>query len=275
MQIDVIIPTHNRERIVLNAIESVLNQTYQNFTLYIIDDGSTDETQNALQKFANNPKIRLLKQDNLGVSSARNTGIRSSQSEWIALLDSDDTWLPEKLAVQVDYLKTHQNLRFIHTEELWIRNGVRVNPKLKHQKSGDNLFTRSLDFCLISPSTSLIKRDLIEEHGLFDESFAVCEDYDLWLKILSKEDIGFIEKPLTLKHGGHADQLSTRFVAMDYWRIKSLVKLYESDLSKERKSEIKQVVQKKSEILLKGYLKHDNQNNYQEIKNLILKIGIS
>jgi glycosyltransferase involved in cell wall biosynthesis len=272
MQIDVIIPTYNRASVILNAIDSVLNQTYQDFTLYIIDDGSTDETQSVLQKLANHPKICLIKQDNLGVSSARNKGIKSSHSDWIALLDSDDTWLPEKLETQVKYLKIHKNCRFVHTEELWIRNGIRVNPKIKHQKSSENLFIRSLDFCLISPSTALIRRDLLKEHAYFNESFTVCEDYDLWLKILCREEIGFIQKPLTLKHGGHADQLSTQFVAMDYWRIKSLVNLYAYDLSDEKKIEIKKVIQKKSELLLKGYLKHDNQKHYQEIKNLLLKI---
>lgn len=274
MQIDVIIPTYNRAPVILNAIESVLNQSYQDLTLYIIDDGSTDDTQRVLQKLKNHPKIRLIKQDNLGVSGARNTGIKSSHSDWIALLDSDDTWLPEKLQTQVEYLKIHKNYRFVHSEELWIRNGIRVNPKIKHQKSSENLFIRSLDFCLISPSTTLIRRNLLEEYALFDESFTVCEDYDLWLKIISREQIGFIEKPLTLKHGGHADQLSTQFVAMDYWRIKSLVNLYVSDLSDEKKIQIKKVVQKKSEILLKGYLKHGNQKHYQEIKNLLLQIEI-
>jgi glycosyltransferase involved in cell wall biosynthesis len=273
MQIDVIIPTYNRAHIVINAIESVLNQSYQNFILYIIDDGSTDETQNVLMQFANHPKIHLIKQENLGVASARNTGIKNSHSEWIALLDSDDTWLPEKLTTQVEYLKTHKNFRFVHTEELWIRNGIRVNPKIKHQKSSENLFSRSLDFCLISPSTALLRRDLLLEHGLFDESFTVCEDYDLWLKILAKEDMGFIPTPLTLKHGGHPDQLSTQFVAMDYWRIKSLVNLYKSISSEDKRSEIKNIVQKKSEILLKGYQKHDNQKHYQEISELVLKIS--
>lgn len=241
--------------------------------LYVVDDGSSDDTQVVLDKYKHFPQVHLLFQENRGVSSARNLAVQNSHNKWISFLDSDDEWMPKKLETQVDFIKQNSEYNFVHSEELWIRNGKRVNPKLRHQKGGENLFERSLDLCLISPSTVLMTRELFLSSGPFDESFVVCEDYDLWLKIMIKEKIGFIDEPLTIKNGGHEDQLSTKFVAMDYWRIKSLVKLFKSkDLSEEMKTMIKNVLIKKSEILLKGYLKHQNQKAFDEITSELVGI---
>lgn len=271
MQIDVIIPTYNRGHLVSRAIESVLNQTYQNFILYIVDDGSSDETQNVLKIYKDHHNIRILHRENGGVSQARNYAVNNSTSDWISFLDSDDEWLPNKLQLQVAFLEAHPTIRFLHSEEIWVRNGIRVNPKMKHQKSNEDLFLRSLDFCLISPSTVIMKRDLFLECGGFDNNFVVCEDYDLWLKILLREKIGFISENTAIKNGGHNDQLSTKYVAMDYWRIKSLVSLYQNSQLRdsEKREQIKTVVLKKSEILLRGYLKHQNQEAFDEVTKML------
>jgi glycosyltransferase involved in cell wall biosynthesis len=270
MQIDIVIPTFNRANIVVKAIESVLNQTYKNYKLYIVDDGSTDETLKVLNKYKDSSNIHIIFQKNSGVSAARNNAVKISNSPWISFLDSDDEWLPNKLEVQVAYLKAHPEIRFLHSDEIWVRNGIRVNPKVKHQKNNDNIFLRSLEFCLISPSTVIMKRDLFAECGTFDENFIVCEDYDLWLKVLVKENIGFINNNLTIKNGGHEDQLSTKFVAMDFWRIKSLVALYNnSNLDNLTLIQIENVILKKSEILLRGYLKHQNQKSHAEITSIL------
>lgn len=268
MHIDVIIPTYNRAKVLERAILSVLKQTYKNFTLYVVDDGSTDETACLLEKYKD--QIILLSQSNKGVSSARNLAAFKGSGDWIAFLDSDDEWIHQKLERQINAVANSPELRFFHTEEIWVRNGVRVNPKVKHQKHGADLLVRSLDFCLISPSTSLVRRDLFLEHGGFDEDFTVCEDYDLWLKILTKEEIGFLPEALTIKYGGHLDQLSLQFVAMDYWRIKSLARLYKAaHVKDEIKDKIKEVLLKKSKILLKGYVKHQNNKAYEEITALL------
>lgn len=271
MQIDVIIPTYNRAHLISRAIESVLNQTYQNFILYVVDDGSSDETQNILRIYKDHTNIRILHRDNGGVSQARNFAVHNSTNDWISFLDSDDEWLPNKLQLQVAFLKTHPAIRFLHGEEIWVRNGVRVNPKVKHQKSNQDIFLRSLDFCLISPSTVIMKRDLFWECGGFDNNFVVCEDYDLWLKVLIREDIGFISENTAIKNGGHNDQLSTKYVAMDYWRIKSLVSLYQNSLLFDvvKREQIKKVVLKKSEILLQGYLKHHNHAAFDEVTKML------
>lgn len=273
-KIDVIIPTYNRADLIEKAIESVLNQTYQNFVLHIIDDGSTDATSLILDNFKNHPKVNYYHQENRGVSAARNFGALKGSAEWISFLDSDDRWLPKKLETQVDYLNRHPKFKFIHSEEIWIRNGMRVNPKLKHKKNNENIFLRSLEFCLISPSTVMIERNLFKELNGFDENFVVCEDYDLWLKILLKEEeIAFIDTPLIEKYGGHEDQLSTQYVAMDYWRIKSLCNIYNSHASNEfQKKLIKDVIIRKSELLLRNYLKHQKQDSYNEIYQLVNSI---
>ena len=271
MQIDVIVPTYNRARSLTKALDSVLNQTFKDLNLIVVDDGSTDDTLSVLDRYKHLKNVYIYTQDNNGVSSARNLGVKKSQSPWISFLDSDDGWLPEKLELQMSFLQNNPKLRFLHSEEIWVRNGIRVNPKIKHQKSNENIFFRSLDFCLISPSTVVMRRDLFNECGPFDESFLVCEDYDLWIKILAKESIGFLSNYVTIKNGGHDDQLSTKYVAMDYWRIKSLANLIqkEKNLSPEQLIQIKSVLDKKSEVLLRGYIKHKNLDAYNEITSLL------
>jgi glycosyltransferase involved in cell wall biosynthesis len=254
--IDIILPTFNRSHVVERAIVSVLNQTYENLNLYIINDGSTDETENILKKYSDHPKVHLLKQENRGVSSARNLGIKHSEAEWIAFIDSDDEWLPHKLNRQMAFISQHPQYRFIHSNEIWIRHGLRVNAKKKFDKSNHEIFKRSLETCLISPSTVMIKRELCIEHGCFDERFLICEDYDLWLKILVREEVGFISEELIRKYGGHDDQLSTRYQMMDIWQLRTLIHLLqEKDLLFEQKILINDQINKKSLSLKSQYLK--------------------
>jgi glycosyltransferase involved in cell wall biosynthesis len=270
MLVDVIIPTFNRAHCLTRAIESVLKQTHQDFNLIIVDDGSSDETADLIQKKFQHPKIRFLQQTNGGVSSARNFGIKEANSEWLAFLDSDDEWLPHKLSFQIKLTQETPQLRFIHSNEIWMRNGQRVNPKNKFDKSNKDIFRRSLELCLISPSTVMMKKDLVQEHGFFDESYPVCEDYDLWLKILASEEVGFINENLIIKYGGHDDQLSTRFPAMDFWRIKSMLRLLEtSALTHEMRGQVEEEISKKAPILLQGYEKHNNQTQYELLSTML------
>jgi glycosyltransferase involved in cell wall biosynthesis len=276
MLVDVIIPTHNRSVIMHRAIQSVLNQTYKDFILHIVNDGSTDDTLDQLAQYKHHPQVKLHSKANGGVSSARNFGATHASGKWLSFLDSDDEWLPNKLEVQIKYLKEHPQFEFIHSEEVWIRNNVRVNPKQKHLKSNENIFERSLQFCLISPSTVMLSRELFSAHQGFKEDLIVCEDYDLWLRILAHKKIAFIEEPLIKKYGGHSDQLSTKFVAMDYWRIKSLVNLYQNELvSSEQRDQIKNVLLQKSEVLLKSYIKYQNQKHFDEISESLSRIMLT
>jgi len=206
LDISVIIPTYNRKNTLPRAVESVLNQTYKPVEIIIVDDGSTDGTKEWFSEMY--PLVHYIYQVNSGVSLARNTGINSARGDWIALLDSDDEWLPDKLELQVKLLQNNAELRFCHTNEIWIRNGVRINQMKKHQKYGGNIFKKCLDICRISPSSSLFHTSVIKDVGLFDESLDVCEDYDLWLRITAKYPVLFLDQPLIKKFGGHTDQLS-------------------------------------------------------------------
>jgi len=206
-KVSVILPTFNRCETLSRAIESVLAQTFEDFDLFIIDDGSTDKTKELVQSL-DDPRVQYLYQKNQGVSSARNLGVKKSKGQWVALLDSDDEWENTRLEEQIDFSYKNQSLPLIYCEETWIRNGVRVNLKKKHKKLGGDIFGPSLKQCLIGPSASLIKRDLFLEVGLFDESFPICEDYELWIRVTSKYPIG-LSKP-AIERGPSIFMLSAR-----------------------------------------------------------------
>jgi glycosyltransferase involved in cell wall biosynthesis len=225
--VSVIIPTFNRGWIVKDAIESVLAQDFTDFELIAVDDGSTDNTSEILGEFESD--IRVIRQTNRGVSAARNRGIQASVGRWIAFLDSDDLWLPQKLSHQVDFFKSHADAMICQTEEQWIRNGVRVNPKMRHHKFSGLIFERSLELCLVSPSAVMIRKDLFNEVGLFDESLPACEDYDLWLRVSCRFPVYLIDTPLIIKRGGHDDQLS-RAPGLDKYRIQSLHSIIQNSL---------------------------------------------
>jgi len=220
--VSVILPTYNRCQWLPQAIESVLGQTYAPLELIVVDDGSTDGTPDLLKGYSGG--IRVIRQANTGVSGARNAGIRAARGELIALLDSDDRWLPEKLAHQVAYFQTSGQAMICQTEEIWIRNGKRVNPKKRHRKYSGMIFEKTLPLCLVSPSAVMMRAMLFREVGLFDEALPACEDYDLWLRICWKHPVHLIPIPLIVKHGGHSDQLSA-MPELDKYRIHALVNI--------------------------------------------------
>jgi glycosyltransferase involved in cell wall biosynthesis len=220
--VSVVVPTFNRAGQIGAAVDSVLAQTYPHWELIVVDDGSQDETPLILSAYGE--RIRTIRQANRGVSAARNRGILAAAGEFIALLDSDDLWLPDKLAAQVAYFRRHPALMLCQTEEIWVRNGRRVNPKTRHRKFAGMIFEKTLPLCLISPSAVMLRRSLLDEVGLFDETLPACEDYDLWLRIAWKYPVGLIETPLIVKRGGHADQLSA-MPELDKHRIRAIVKI--------------------------------------------------
>ncbi len=266
MKISVIIPTYNRETTIERAIESVLNQTQSVDEIIVIDDGSTDNTQERLKKY---DQIKILKTQNQGVSAARNLGITKASSEWLALLDSDDEWLPHKIESQKEFISKNPQAVCVHGDEVWIRNGKQINQMKKHKKGGGDQFIPSLALCLISPSCVLLSKQVVIELGGFREDFVVCEDYDLWLKLTSRYLVGFIDRPLIKKYGGHQDQLSHKYFAMDYYRVKSIAWILENrELTPEKRSAAQEMLLKKCFILIKGYKKHNHQDKLREIEKL-------
>ncbi len=268
MDISVIIPTYNRKNTLPRAVESVLNQTYRPIEIIVVDDGSTDGTKEWFSEMY--PLVHYIYQVNSGVSSARNTGINSARGAWIALLDSDDEWLPDKLELQVKLLQNNAELRFCHTNEIWIRNGVRINQMKKHQKYGGNIFKKCLDICRISPSSSLFHTSVIKDVGLFDESLDVCEDYDLWLRITAKYPVLFLDQPLIKKFGGHTDQLSRVFGGIEQYRIRSLEKILTSkSLSGSQFEAAKDMLIHKLQIYAKGLKKREKNIEFRSVEKKI------
>ena len=259
-EVSVIIPTYNREKFISECVQSVLAQTLPAREIIIVDDGSTDATYNILRDLGFNSLstkktvLRYFFQQNRGVSSARNLGIKEARSEYIALLDSDDLWLKSKLDRQVSAFQNDiQSSRLCHTDEIWIRNGVRVNQHKKHKKHGGNVFQSCLKLCCISPSSAMMHRSVFADFGFFDEDLPACEDYDFWLRYSAKEDVNFIDEPLIIKKGGHSDQLSGAHWGMDRFRIYSIEKiLKEPDLKLVHKTEAIHEVILKLEILING-----------------------
>lgn len=255
--ISVIIPTHNRLDTLGRAISSALEQTRQPLEIIVVDDGSTDGTADWLHGL--DSPIRAIYQSNHGVSHARNRGIEAAKGEWLALLDSDDYWQPDKLHRQMQVLASQPEIRFCHCNEIWIRNGKRINQKKKHTKRGGHIFEHCLPLCVISPSAAVIHRDLFTNYGLFDETLPACEDYDLWLRIAAREPLAFVDEPLLIKTGGHPDQLSARYPHMDMYRLRSLAGLLRSDaLNSEQYDLALQMFLHKFRIVKNGAIKHKN-----------------
>jgi glycosyltransferase involved in cell wall biosynthesis len=249
--VSVIIPTLNRRALVCEAVASVLAQRDASAEVIVVDDGSTDDTQGALRVFGG--RIRCVRQATRGVSAARNRGVRLATGRWLAFLDSDDLWVPEKLARQLAYHARNPALRASQTGEIWVRNGVRVNPCRHHQKPDGDIFAPSLARCVVSPSAVMLHRDLFAALGGFDEGLVACEDYDLWLRLSLCEPVGLLDEPLVIKRGGHADQLSRRHWGMDRFRVAALSKLLAAgELHGARRAVALAMLQRKCRVLAHG-----------------------
>jgi glycosyltransferase involved in cell wall biosynthesis len=268
-RVSVLISTYNRLPKVKEAIDSVLKQTYRDFELWVVDDGSTDGTGELLKVFGN--KIKYLCQVNRGVSAARNLGLKVSRGKYVAFLDSDDLWEPRKLEIQVRCMEANPQFPLCYTDEIWIRMGVRVNPKKKHAKYSGWIFEKCLPLCIISPSSAIMKRTLLDEIGGFDENLPVCEDYDFWLRVTRRYPVLFIDKKLIVKRGGHPDQLSTRSWGNDRYRVMALEKLLRfQDLKAEEKSMVSRELVRKCHILSRGFDKRGKREEgrrYEELAN--------
>jgi len=252
--VSVIIPTYNRAWTLKKAIESVLEQDYKNFELIVVDDGSTDDTEALVSEYAK--AVKFVQQPNLGVSAARNRGISIASGALITFLDSDDYWEPQKLSAQVEFFNANPDALICQTEEIWIRNGKRVNPKKKHKKLSGMIFIPSLALCLISPSAVMMRKNLFAKVDMFDESLPACEDYDLWLRVTCRYPVHLIDTPLIVKTGGHEDQLSAA-TGLDKYRIYALKKILKSDfLTEAQYQAAENMLKKKCRVYADGCEKH-------------------
>lgn len=202
-KVSVIIPTYNRANVVCNAVDSVINQTYKNIEIIVVDDGSTDDTKKVLNKYAGN--IKYIKQSNQGVSSARNLGIKESTGEYLAFIDSDDVWHSDKVQKQLDFFNSNKNnnIGLVYTNTILI-------DKDNQKKKRRDFFTKNesgiLEFIdvfkdpYLGLPTVMILSSVINKVGLFDEGLETAEDIDLYLRISEFYKIGYIHDILVDVH---------------------------------------------------------------------------
>jgi glycosyltransferase involved in cell wall biosynthesis len=258
MAISVIIPTYNRAEFLRVAVDSVIGQSLQEFELIIVDDGSTDDTEAMLSATYQDDRIRYIYQENSGPSAARNIGIKAASYDMIAFLDSDDHFAPQKLEMQAKEMKDNPDVLVSHTQEVWYRHAKLLNQKKKHRKDDGYIFARCLEICAVGMSTIMVKKELLDKVGLFDESMPCCEDYDLWLRASIRNHFLLVDSPLTIKDGGRADQLSWQYrIGMDRFRINSIQKILEEGMldNSQRELAVNELI-RKCTIYGNGCLKH-------------------
>ncbi len=200
--VSIIIPTYNSAVYLAQAIDSALTQTYQNIEIIVVNDGSTDDTESIIAPYRKNPKVHYIVQGNKGLSGARNTGIRAAKGEYIALLDADDIFLPEKIKEQVVYMQHHPSCALCYCDLYHFWDG-QPEQKMKMRYtyySGEEVFARLLEGSFIAPVTVLIKKEVFETLGYFDEVMRqYAEDYEFWLRIARAGlRIEFLPKTLAL-----------------------------------------------------------------------------
>jgi glycosyltransferase involved in cell wall biosynthesis len=196
--VSVIIPTYNKAAYLANAIESAIAQTFRDIEIIIIDDGSTDHTQEVLARFGD--KIQVIHQSNQGASAARNAGLRKSQGNCIAFLDSDDQWLPDKLARQMPLFDLDSQVGVVFSDTYYVY-GERIQPKTSFQlypPSSGFIFKCLYGKNFIPMLTTVVKRECFNQIGFFDENLRACEDYDLWLRISKFWKFIYATEPLAL-----------------------------------------------------------------------------
>jgi len=193
--VTVIIPTYNRSALLMEALLSVDAQTYRDYDVIVVDDGSTDDTRTALKAWKD--RIRYLWKPNGGEASARNYGIRHAHTDYVAFLDSDDRWMPEFLATTISYLLAHPEIALLSTA-CRVLPGDERRPKIREPLLEGNLFSRLFMQNFVTASAVVLRHSCLDEVGLFDESLGQATDYDLWLRISRHHPIAFINQPLCL-----------------------------------------------------------------------------
>jgi len=269
MLVSVIIPTRDRAGLVMRAVASVLAQTHGALDVLVVDDGSTDDTQDRLVRL-DDSRVRLLRHDRpRGVSAARNAGLAAARGDYLALLDSDDTWLPTKVERLLAFARAN-DYAICQNQEIWMRDGKRVNPGRDQRKMAGDFFEAALVRCLVSPSSVLFSREFVETVGTFDETLPACEDYDLWLRALLRYPVGLLDEWLTVRYGGRPDQLSEAFIGMDLFRIRSMAKLLgRSDLTAWHRDCIRKELQRKAAVYVRGCLKNDRPEEAGRVRELV------
>ncbi|RLB01023.1 MAG: glycosyltransferase family 2 protein [Deltaproteobacteria bacterium] len=219
-RVSVIIPVYNGEAFIKDAVDSVLNQTFRDFELIVVNDGSEDNTEDVLLPYIRS--IRYIKTKNRGVSAARNMGIRLSKGEFVAFLDQDDVFHPRKLEVTVSYLDAHPDMAMVYTPIDRIDSeGTMLQRKRLKGHSGD-IFPRLFLKSFIAPSMAVCRKKIFSKIGMFSETLSSeGEDYDLFLRIASRFKVGYVNEPLVIYrlHPGNVSKTKQEVAPFRYEQV--------------------------------------------------------
>lgn len=237
-KVSVVIPSYNRAHLIGESIQSVLDQTYQDFELIVVDDGSSDNTEDVVRGF-NDSRISYTYQDNKGISAARNAGIRKARGRYFAFLDSDDFWFRELLDLEVPILEENPNVGLVYAKA----QAIDVDGELKGQISGalqkypGQTLKSALYGNFVCIQTAIMRRECFDRVGLFDETLKARVDYDLWIRMAKHYHFAYLNKVLAhfrIHTGGYTHSKSEHFADVCAGRIRVLDKAFsDPDLSHE------------------------------------------
>jgi glycosyltransferase involved in cell wall biosynthesis len=272
--ISAILTTRDRSTLVIEALQSVLQQSRGVDEIIIVDDGSIDDTEVALQPYLTKRVVYLRNPRPLGVSAARNRGIARASGDWLAFLDSDDLWKRAKIERQIAALQANPGFRICYSDEEWRRDGRWMNQGARHHKPSGWIYAACLPLCIISPSSILFERAVLAETGLFDESLPACEDYDLWLRMASRFPILHLPERLIVKRAGEWPQLSRQH-SLDRYRIVALLKSIESGLLKAADlAATRAMLSEKCRIYAQGCRKHGRKEEAEWAESVVRTCSI-
>ena len=275
--ITAVIPTYNRPEQTLEAVKSVLEQSYRPLELIIGDDGSEDQTLSVLKAYTSDEEnrrgvsVRIMEMDHCGFpGEVRNRCAAEAAGELFAFLDSDDLWRPDKLEKQYGELhRDRPDCLISHTREEWNRSGKIISQAgMDHKREGD-IFTDALKKCIIGPSTVMMARSLYKESGGFRSDMEIAEDYEYWLRLTAFHMVSYLDEPLTVKRAGHGEQLSEKYGQIEIFRIQGLRDLVDSNFfSGDNAVRAARELSRKCTVYGRGCLKRGRESEGEEFLDL-------
>ncbi len=266
--VSAVVPVADRPQLLADALRSICSGSMKPRELIVVLNAKTPgraaDRQAAETVFSENSaagiELHLIECEDTGPGPARNAGVAAARQDWLAFLDSDDLWAPDKLRRQWRYLRQRPYLQAAHTAERWIKDGRELNQPAHLRPHTGRFLTASFSHCLISCSSFILRRELFAALNGFDPAFRVCEDFELWLRLLVRHPVGLLREALTIKRAGDWPQESRRFHSLDALRIRAILKLVRNAKSQLKPQELaaaRAACESKLAILKQGARRRD------------------